>query len=123
MTVDDKNDKRSLLLTPFLLSTFVYPGSGQLYLKRKVLGFTIILLSSVLLVLFCIDIFGNLQRAIPVIMVEIEGMNIVQQFVFIQKFVHSELDFSKSGLYFIALLFLWLVSVLDIFLNKKLMVH
>lgn len=96
-------------LTALLLSAFVLPGLGQLYLGRKVIGGIIIVLVNVVLIL---ALFVLLRGLSPVIASKITGGAISITPAEVMKALDGATGFGKTVL--AAFFLLWTFSVVDI---------
>lgn len=96
-------------LTALLLSAFVLPGLGQLYLGRKVIGGIIIVLVNVVLIL---ALFVLLRGLSPVIASKIAGGAISITPAEVMKALDGATGFGKAVL--AAFFLLWTLSVVDI---------
>lgn len=96
-------------LMALLLSAFVLPGLGQLYLGRKVIGGIIIVLVNVVLIL---ALFVLLRGLSPVIASKIAGGAISITPAEVMKALDGATSFGKAVL--AAFFLLWTFSVVDI---------
>lgn len=101
-------------LTALLLSAFVLPGLGQLYLGRKMVGGIIIVLVNVVLIM---ALFVLLRGLSPVIAAQIAGGAISITSSDVMKSLDGATGFGKSVL---AVFFLvWTFSIVDILRFKE----
>ena len=101
-------------LTALLLSAFVLPGLGQLYLGRKVFGGILLALVNLVLLL---ALFVLLRGLSPLIAAQIGGGAINITPAEIMKLLEGASGFGKTVL--AAFFFLWAFSVVDILRQKK----
>ena len=101
-------------LTALLLSAFVLPGLGQLYLGRKVVGGILIVLVNLVLLL---ALFVLLRGLSPVIAAQIAGGAISITPAEVMKALDGASGFGKGvlGAFFL----LWTFSVVDVLRFRK----
>ncbi len=98
----------------FLLSLLLFPGLGQLYLKRKKEGIIFVSLTSLVLLLMIIHFEFHLYQEMKAIKDPSEM--IFQAAVYVRELLSRNAIFYKGGILLIG--FLWVSSVVEILIYK-----
>jgi len=109
------NNKRKIIAV--LLSVFVFPGVGHLYLGKKLLGWTMIILTIVCLVLLFMTVIRSLSDSVMQDVIEGKigtSLSAVLTYALSKAAVLSSGIWLRSRIMCGCLLLLWLISLIHI---------
>ncbi|MBF0275331.1 MAG: hypothetical protein HQK84_08895 [Nitrospinae bacterium] len=109
----EKTENPSLVV-PLLMNVFLFPGSGQWVLKKRISAFIFIFVALTLSFLLTIEIYHTIETMLPDLVVKTEQMDLMQTFVEVQIKVHEQIDFSKTGYLFLFLVATWFFAIIDL---------